>query len=115
MTVDLRTRVDSEQEQVEAGRFFRETLPPLLDVHQAEIAPGASELPLDDFCIETDGEPWTLGWRGERVELKQGRHGKARVRLTEYGLAHGDRIARILLGKRQFIAAREMPCQVMQR
>ncbi len=57
MSVDLRTRVDSEQVPVEAGPFFRETLPPLLDAHQAQIAPGASELPLADFCIETDGEP----------------------------------------------------------
>ena len=82
MTVDLRTRVDSGQQQVEAGRFFRETLPPLLDDHQAEIAPGARELPLPDFCVETEGEPYTLTWRRDRVEAKEGRHGKARVRLT---------------------------------
>jgi hypothetical protein len=87
MTVDLRTRVDSEQERVEAGRFFRETLPPLLDAHQAEIAPGAGELPLGDFCVETDGEPWTLGWRRDRVALQEGRHGKARVRLTAQQLS----------------------------
>jgi hypothetical protein len=82
MSVDLRSRVDSEQSPVEAGRFFRETLPPLLDAHQALIAPGARELPLEDFCIEIEGEPWTLAWRGNRVDVLEGSCGKARVLLT---------------------------------
>jgi hypothetical protein len=82
MSVDLRTRVDSEQRPVDAGDFFRETLPPLLDARRAEIVPGASELSLESFCIETEGEPWTLAWRGDRIEVEQGHHGKARVRLT---------------------------------
>jgi hypothetical protein len=82
MSVDLRTRADSEQVPVEAGPFFRETLPPLLDAHQAQIAPGASELPLEDFCIEIDGDPWTLAWHEDRVSVKAGDHGAARVRLT---------------------------------
>ena len=82
MSVDLRTRIDSEQGQVDAGRFFRETLPPLLDSNQGLIAPGASELSLEDFCIETDGEPFTLEFRGDRVAVEPGRHGRARVLLT---------------------------------
>ena len=82
MTVDLRTRADGEQRPVEAGRFFRETLPPLLDSHQSEIEPGARELPLEDFCIEVEGEPWTLSWRGDRVRVETGHQGKARVLLT---------------------------------
>jgi hypothetical protein len=82
MSVDLRTRVDSEQAPVAAGTLFRETLPALFDAHQAQIAPGARELPLRDFCIETDGEPWTLAWQGDRVAVKAGHQGAARVRLT---------------------------------
>lgn len=82
MSVDLRTRVDTEQVSVEVQKFFAETLPPLLDSQQADIAPGARELGLGDFCIETEGEPWTLGWRGDRVEVKPGNHGAARVRLS---------------------------------
>ena len=82
MSVDLRTRVDTEQAPVEAGRFFRDTLPPLLDAHQDLIAPGACELPLLDFCIETDGEPFSLAWQGDRVEVREGPGGGARVRLT---------------------------------
>jgi hypothetical protein len=82
MSVDLRTRVDAEQALVQAGAFFRDALPPLFDAHQAEIAPGARELRLRDFCIETDGEPWTLSWRGDRVAVEPGHRGAARVRLT---------------------------------
>ena len=67
---------------MEAGRFFRETLPPLLDAHHAHIGPGARELGLEDFCIETEGEPWTLGWRDERVVVEAGHRGRARVVLT---------------------------------
>jgi hypothetical protein len=81
MSVDLRTRVDADLAPVEAGTFFRETLPPLLDAHQAGIAPGARELRLRDLCIETDGEPWTLSWQGDRVAVKPGHQGAARVRL----------------------------------
>jgi hypothetical protein len=82
MSVDLRTRVDSDQFPVEAGPFFRETLPQLLDARQALISPGASELPLRDLCIEVDGDPWTLGWRADRVSLVAGRRGAARVLLS---------------------------------
>lgn len=81
MSVDLRTRVDTEQAPVEAGALFRDLLPPRLDAHQADIAPGAAALRLQAFCIETDGEPWTLSWEGDRVAVRPGRHGKARVRL----------------------------------
>jgi hypothetical protein len=82
MSVDLRTRVDSEQAPVLAGSFFREVLPPLLGAHQALIEPGASQLPIESFTFETDGEPWTLSWRGDRVEVAAGGGGAARARLT---------------------------------
>lgn len=81
MPIDLRTRVDSEPPPLEAARFFRETLPPLLDAHQAEIAHGAGALRLEPFCIETDGEPWTLLWEGDRVGVASGHQGRARVRV----------------------------------
>jgi len=82
MSVDLRTRVDAEQAPLEAARFFRETLPALLDAHQQEISPGAGRLRLEPFCIETDGEPWTLTWDGNRALVTPGHQGAARVRLT---------------------------------
>jgi len=82
MSVDLRTRVDSEQAPVDAAPFFRETLPARLDAHQAQIAHGAAGLKLVDFCVETDGEPVTLCWRDDRVAVEAGSRGEARVRLT---------------------------------
>ena len=83
MSVDLRTRVDSEQAPVSAGPLFREVLPGLLDAHQAQIAPGARALVLKAFCLEIDGEPWTLSWDPdrERVSIESGRRGRARARL----------------------------------
>lgn len=87
MSVDLRTRVDAEQGPLEAGVFFRETLPPLLDARRDLIVPGASGLPLRDFCIETEGEPWTLCWLGDRIGVKEGHQGEARARLTREQLA----------------------------
>ena len=63
------------------GRFFRERCR-LLDAHQGGIEPGARALRLPDFCIETDGEPHTLVWQGNRVAVKPGHQGQARARLT---------------------------------
>ncbi len=82
MSVDLRTRVDTEQAPVDPGTFFGQTLPDRLDARRDRIAPGAPRLVLKDFCIETDGEPWTLAWRGDRVEVASGRRGAVRVRLS---------------------------------
>lgn len=81
MSVDLRSRVDTDRGAVEAGRFFREELPPLLDEHRDRILPGARTRRLSSLCIETDGEPWTLEWARDRVRVRSGRHGRARVRL----------------------------------
>jgi hypothetical protein len=83
MSVDLRTRVDVEHPPIETARFFGETLPALLDAHQVEIAPAATGLLLKDFCIETEGEPYTLSWQRDRVSVEAGRHGGARTRLTQ--------------------------------
>jgi hypothetical protein len=82
MSVDKRSRVDTEQVSVETSSFFGETLPSLLDAHRAQIAPAASTLRLNDFCIETEGEPWTLAWHDDRVSVKSGNHGRARARLS---------------------------------
>ena len=87
MTVDLRTRVDSQQAPVEALGFFEETLPPLLDAHRTEIAPGARGLVLPDFCIETDGEPYTLFYGEDRIGVEPGHRGQARARLTREQLS----------------------------
>jgi len=81
MSIDLRTRLDVAEAPVPAGPFFREMLPPLLDAHQALIAPGAAQRRLRDLCIETAGEPFTLRWRGDRAEVRAGGHDGPRVGL----------------------------------
>lgn len=82
MSVDLRTRVDSDQLPVEAATFFHDTLPDFLDDAQSLIAPAGARLPLGDFCIEVDAEPWTLSWQSDRVSISPGHSGRARVRLS---------------------------------
>jgi hypothetical protein len=91
LSVDLRTRVDVDPVPVEAGRLFGEILPARLDAQRADIAPGARGLRLPDLCIETEGEPWTLAWRGDRVAVRPDDRGRARVRLTADQL--GDLVA----------------------
>ncbi|HIF93003.1 MAG TPA: hypothetical protein EYQ60_07725 [Myxococcales bacterium] len=82
MSIDLRTRVDADQQPIEARDFFSDRLPALLDEHRALFAPAAVLMPLIDFCIEVDGEPWTLSYASDRVTISPGRHGQAHVRLT---------------------------------
>ena len=82
MSVDVRTRLDSQQAPVDAAEFFGETLPGFLDAHQALIAPGAGELPLENFVIEVDGECWTLAWVADRVSVRTGMASGPRVRLS---------------------------------
>lgn len=82
MSIDLRTRTDSDQARLDPALFFGETLPAQLDAHQHLIAPGADELDLSDFCIEVDDQPWTLSWKEDRCVVAPGGNGSARVRLT---------------------------------
>jgi len=81
MSVDLRTRTDSAQLPVEAGAFFRETLPDRLDAHRALYRPGAEALGLVSLCIEVDALPFTLEWRGDRAVVRPDRSGAAHVLL----------------------------------
>jgi hypothetical protein len=82
MTVDLRSRSDTDQTPIDVPTFFRETLPARFDAHRTILAPGARALRLRPFCVEVDSEPWTLGWDGDRVSIRSGHHGESRVRLT---------------------------------
>lgn len=82
MFIDLRTRLDSEQTAVEPGLFFRESLPSFFDAHHALMAPAASGLPLKDFCLEVDGQPFTMSWRDDRATVSAGSEGQARARVT---------------------------------
>jgi len=82
MSVDQRTRVDTHQAPTDARRFFTSELPALFDAHQALIAPGAAQLVLKPFCIEVEGEPFTLHWLGDRARVDPGDAGDAAVKLA---------------------------------
>ena len=82
MSIDLRTRVDANQAPVDPAVFFAETLPGHLDANRELIVPGASELSISDFCIECEGEAWTLVWETDRVSIRPGTGGGPRVRLS---------------------------------
>ena len=72
MSVDTRTRLDSEQAPVDPQFFFGETLPGLLDAHQSLMESGARSLDLGTFALEIEDEAWTLAWRDDRVEVSRG-------------------------------------------
>jgi len=82
MSVDVRTRLDSEQVPVDPQLFFGEILPAHLDAHQTLIEPGARGLPLETLALEIEGEAWTLAWKRDRVEVISGAAPGPRVRLS---------------------------------
>jgi hypothetical protein len=112
VSIDVRTRVDAGQHAIDPASFFAETLPRLLEEHAALIAPGAADLPLEPFCIETDGEPWTLSFgsfdKKAVVEVTAGSRGSARVLLTREQLSDivNDQTTPIALMSNQLL---EMP------
>ena len=82
MSVDLRTRVDSTQAPVEAGRFFGETLPPLLDAQQARSSPAPASSGSWISASRPTASPTRSSGREDRVAVKPGCEGRARARLT---------------------------------
>jgi hypothetical protein len=83
MTLDLRTRLDGEVETVDVLDFFEIELPRLA-VERADLAvPGALELAVDPFTIETTEGSWTLSVTDHAVRVSAGDGGQATVRLTQ--------------------------------
>ncbi|HVA02460.1 MAG TPA: phytanoyl-CoA dioxygenase family protein [Acidimicrobiales bacterium] len=60
MSVDVRTRVDGEQAQVDPARFFTEELPVALGAAAPLLAEARAVLRLPPLVIEVDGKSWTL-------------------------------------------------------
>lgn len=83
MSVDLRTRADAAHDPVDAAHFFGHELPALLDARQHLIEPGARDLSLPDFCLDTEGEAWTLRFLGDRVVAEAGTSEVSHARITQ--------------------------------
>ena len=81
VTLDLRTRVDGDLESIDVVDLFEEQLPQLASERSYLAVPGARELDVDPFTVETPDGVWTLSLDGDAVRVVAGDGGQASVRL----------------------------------
>ena len=81
MTIDFRTRDDVDVETIDVADFFGTQLPRLAAEHSALAVPGARELGVRPFTIETTAGTWTLSIDGQSIRVDPGGAGHAAVRL----------------------------------
>ncbi len=79
--MDARTRFDADVTPVDAGEFFEVTLPALAEGRSHLAVPGARELGVEAFTIETPSGTWTLDVGDDSVEVRGGAGGAACVRI----------------------------------
>ena len=81
MTIDLRTRDDVDVETIDVGDFFGNQLPRLAAERSVLAVPGARELGVRPFTIETTAGTWTVSVDDDAVRVHPGGAGHAAVRL----------------------------------
>src|ERR1700677_4036574 len=86
MTIDFRTRDDVDVETIDVADFFGTQLPHLSAEHSALAVPGARELGVRPFTIETTAGTWTLSVDDDAVRVDPGSAGHAAVRLDGGGV-----------------------------
>jgi len=72
MSVDLRTRTDGEQPNVDPATFFETELPMAFEESRELVTPGASLLRLRPLTVEVDGECWSLQWDDDAAVVSRG-------------------------------------------
>jgi hypothetical protein len=88
ISVDVRSRIAADVQDVDPGEFFGTTLPALVAERTGLAAPGARELGLDPFAFEVEGDAWTLRFDGGHFAIDAGsERAVAIVRLDRQGLA----------------------------
>ena len=99
MTLDLRTRYDADVAPLDEADFFEHALRALAAEHAHLAVPGARELGVQPFTLETPAGAWTLALEGAGVEVSAGAAGRAHARLDAGELADlvYDRITPITL------------------
>ena len=100
MTLDLRTRRDGDVGSVDVADFFEVELPRLAAERSGLAVPGALELEVAPFTIETTEGSWTLSITEHTVRVAAGDGGHASVRLNPSELAdiiHDQRTPMTLL------------------
>jgi len=81
MTIDFRTRDDVDVETIDIADFFGSQLPRLAAERSALAVPGARELGVRPFTIETTAGTWTFSVNDDAVRVQPGGAGHASVRL----------------------------------
>jgi hypothetical protein len=81
VTIDFRTRNDVDVEPIDVADFFGTQLPRLAADRSALAVPGARELSVRPFTIETTAGTWTLSVDDDCVRVRPGGGGHAGVRL----------------------------------
>jgi hypothetical protein len=101
VTLDQRTRRDGDEvETVDVADFFGQELPRLAGERSELAVPGALELEVAPFTIETAQGSWTLSVSDDAVRVAAGDEGAASVRLDQSELTdivHDQRTPMTLL------------------
>ena len=82
VSLDFRTRFDSDVVAVDVTEFFEHQLPELAAARADLAVPGALELGIDPFTIDMDEGAWTLSIAGDAILVAHGDAGRAAVRLS---------------------------------
>jgi hypothetical protein len=82
VSLDFRTRFDSDIAAVDVAEFFERQLPELAAARADLALPGALELGVHPFTIDTDDGAWTLSITDDAVLVARGDTGRAAVRLS---------------------------------
>jgi hypothetical protein len=81
VSLDLRTRTDSDVAAIDVVQFFEHELPDLAEAHADLAVPGALELDISPLTITTAAGTWTLSITSHAIEIARGDQGRAAVRL----------------------------------
>ena len=82
VSLDFRTRFDSDIAAVDVAEFLERQLPDLAAARADLAIPGALELGVDPFTIDTGDGAWTLSIGDGSVQIARGDGGRAVVRLS---------------------------------
>lgn len=87
VSLDFRTRTDADIREISTSAFFDSELPALIEERGARAVPGARELGVEPFAIETPSGTWTLARAGDTLTVGRGDRGAACVRFSDADIA----------------------------
>jgi hypothetical protein len=83
VSLDFRSRTDTDVAQVDVVEFFEHQLPELAAAHANLAIPGALELDIRPLTIDTIEGSWTLSITDHSIHIARGDQGRAAVRLDD--------------------------------